>query len=293
LLPTLVELCRLQARVPTDGASLAGVLHDEHAILPDRKLVVQYGEPKQGDATVIWDRWRLVRGTELYHIGDDPGQQQDIAEAHPDIVREMRAHYEAWWDNLGPEVTALERIGVGSERENPLCLNHVDWRGPILSYQSQVRSLFDYSPTLGFEDTRAVSDFNGVWHLRIEHGGDYEIALQRWPREAGAPLAGALPENIPTDTTFYGLPQPGMDEAVQMRWAWVGASSMPGQALPIAGARCKVGEYDRTISVCSDDTAAVFTLSLPAGDFVLQTWFLDGEGGEICGAFYVYITRSA
>ena len=42
-------------------------------------------------------RWRLINGTELYDIQADPGQQRDVADEHPEVVAELREHYEAWW----------------------------------------------------------------------------------------------------------------------------------------------------------------------------------------------------
>ena len=37
--------------------------------------------------------------------------------------------------------------------------------------------------------------------------------------------------------------------------------------------------------------AVTFSTKLPAGRTQLQTWFLDGEGREICGAYYVIVRR--
>lgn len=291
ILPTLIDLCALTTEIPAacNGTSLAEVLRDERAALPERMMVVQYGEPEFGTATVMWGKWRLVAGRELYDLANDPGQQSDMAAVHPDVMERMRTHYDLWWAGLGEAVSELERIGVGSARENPLCLSHTDWRGPILSYQSQVRSLFDFSMSLDFDGSHTLSDFNGVWHLRVERAGDYEISLCRWPREAETPISAALPESIPTDRTFYHLPQPGMEAEGQVRWAWLGASSQPGKALPIAAARCRIADFDQTISVAPEDTAASFRMTLLEGPTTMQTWFYDRDAHELCGAFYVYV----
>lgn len=32
----------------------------------------------------------------------DPGQQRDVADQHPETVRQLRADYEAWWKSLEP-----------------------------------------------------------------------------------------------------------------------------------------------------------------------------------------------
>ncbi|NDC63593.1 MAG: hypothetical protein EBZ59_06315, partial [Planctomycetia bacterium] len=69
------------------------------------------------------------------------------------------------------------------------------------------------------------------------------------------------------------------------------------RALPIASARLRAAapdgaaSFDETIDVDPSDRGATFRLPLPAGPFDLQSWFLDGEGRELCGAYYVYARR--
>ena len=100
VLPTLIDLCGLKDRrgAQFDGASLAGLLKDAKAALPDRMLVVQYGQIlKKWDSCTIWGKWRLVSGGELYDIHADPGQKNDVAAQNAGVVKKMRDHYEAWW----------------------------------------------------------------------------------------------------------------------------------------------------------------------------------------------------
>lgn len=46
---------------------------------------------------------KLVLGprTELYHLADDPGETRDLAAAHPEKTKELRAALEAWWKDTG------------------------------------------------------------------------------------------------------------------------------------------------------------------------------------------------
>ena len=39
-------------------------------------------------------RWRLVKGTELYDLANDPAESYDVAPEHPDIVRDLQARIE-------------------------------------------------------------------------------------------------------------------------------------------------------------------------------------------------------
>ncbi len=78
LLPTLIEMTGLREpkAAKFDGLSLASLLRGKTDKLPDRTLVVQYGQtPAKYEAAVMWNKWRLVKGTELYDVASDPGQQ--------------------------------------------------------------------------------------------------------------------------------------------------------------------------------------------------------------------------
>ena len=67
LLPTLIDLCGLEKpqTAKFDGASLAGLLKGAAAIIPERMLVLQYGQvPQKWDAAIMWNKWRLVFGND-------------------------------------------------------------------------------------------------------------------------------------------------------------------------------------------------------------------------------------
>ena len=109
LLPTLIELCHLPGARPGafDGLSLCPLLAGQSGAFDQRKLVVQYGaEFKEWDSTVLWGKWRLVKGTELYDLASDPGQGNDVAATRPDIVSALRAHYQS---QLGPTKAVMGR----------------------------------------------------------------------------------------------------------------------------------------------------------------------------------------
>jgi hypothetical protein len=56
-------------------------------------------------------------------------------------------------------------------------------------------------------------------------------------------------------------------------------------------ARLQVGDVDQSQPVGKTDKAVTFEVRLPAGKAMLQTWFYDQSGKELCGAFYVYCRR--
>jgi arylsulfatase A-like enzyme len=280
LLPTLIELCGLAkpqgARF--DGAGLAPLLRgQDEPDLADRMLVVQYGgmvrsDPAQWDAAVMWRKWRLVRGKELYDVGADPGQQKDIAAGHGDVVQKMRDHYERWWAGVQAALAQHGRITIGSDKENPACLTSMDWFAPGLVPCSQPVDIRSGRPEDVKEGSlpmgRPAPMMNGPWNVLVDRDGDYEIALRRWPEEADAAIAAGLPPYQGADGTFPA-----------------------GRALPIGKARLAIGDADQSMPVGPDDKAAAFTVKLKAGPAQLQTWFYDAAGKELCGAFYTYVRR--
>jgi arylsulfatase A-like enzyme len=133
LLPTLIDLLSLRAPkgAKFDGVSLAALLRGKTDTLPslqDRILVVQYGQtPARYEAAVMWNKWRLVKGTELYDLKTDPGQQRNVAAEHTDVAQKLRGHYDVWWAEVGPRVAEFVPIVIGAPQENPVRLTAVDW----------------------------------------------------------------------------------------------------------------------------------------------------------------------
>ena len=110
--PTLLELCQLPPRPAQtcDGVSLAKIF--EGGAIPQRTLFWHYphygnqgGEPssiaRSGD-------WKLIRyledqRVELYHIPDDPGEENDLAADNAAVVAEMTAALDQWLETVQAE----------------------------------------------------------------------------------------------------------------------------------------------------------------------------------------------
>ena len=102
-------LFRSPASARFDGRSLAPVLRDPKQTVGDRMMVVQYGQiPKKWESCVIWGKWRLVSGEELYDIKADPGQEKDVGPDNRDVRRKMRDYYESWWAVVEPKLQDLQ-----------------------------------------------------------------------------------------------------------------------------------------------------------------------------------------
>jgi len=268
ILPSLIDLCRVKAPAGArfDGDSLAPMLRGAgQPALAERMLVVQYGRQPQPvfipvakwDGTVMWNRWRLVEGKELFNLETDPAQTNNVAAANPKIVAKMRDHYERWWAKIEPSLADPVPISVGSEREPVTCLTSHDWVDANTANASAIR--------LGEKR-------NGPWNILVERAGEYEIALRRWPQEADAAITAGIPAHHPEDDKFPAVyPE--------------------GKALPIARARLRIGTLDQAKPVSAEDRAANFRVTLPAGRTQIQTWFLNAAGEKLCGAYYTYVRR--
>jgi arylsulfatase A-like enzyme len=71
------------------------------------------------------------KADELYDLLADPGERDDIAATHPLVVEELRAAYDAWFDDIAatrPEPFAAPRIVIGATNEPHVVLTRQDWR---------------------------------------------------------------------------------------------------------------------------------------------------------------------
>jgi arylsulfatase A-like enzyme len=247
LLPTLIELCSLTGPegVQFDGADITPLLKGKAQSLPDRTVItdsqrVEY-PIKWRKSAVMTDRWRLINGEELYDMSVDPGQTTSVADKHPDVVAKLRNEYEAWWAGISTTFTDYCEIIIGSDKENPCKLTSHDWHAHGPWNQDQVRQ---------------GQKRNSYWVVEVDRGGDYEIELRRWPKEAGAAITA------PVD----------------------------GEAISAQKARLKIADFDQTKQIPKDARAVTFKAQLKAGKTRLQTWFIDGED-DSRGAYYVYVKR--
>ncbi len=180
VLPTLADLCGLRRPdgPPIDGTSLKAALYGDGTALRGRTLFVHSQRilhpEKWRKCAVMTERHRLVNGKELYDIKADPGQKTDIAAGHPGMVEAFREAYEGWWKSLEPVFGGYVRIGVGSDRENPVRLSAHDW----LCEDQKDSSWHQAHVQRGHLG-------KGPWALDVERAGEYEIALYRWPEQLG------------------------------------------------------------------------------------------------------------
>lgn len=269
LLPTLLDICDVDPLedVRLDGMSLVSVLEGDAAVSDDRTIVINYSrmpirkatangrqpsQPQKDGAGVLMGPWRWLENRELYNIVDDPLQTTNVADENPEIVQQLRDHLDQWWEELGPNIADPERVIIGSDVENPCQLTACEWLDVFIDQQRQVRR---------------VDRKNGIWHVDVAQPGSYEFELRRWPEDCPLALDEGCPETKVTDGTFVA-----------------------GAALPITGATLTIGD-EQQIAVATTRNQITFTKTLDAGPIQVQATFLDAEGNEIVGAYYLKATR--
>jgi arylsulfatase len=268
LLPTLCDLCdiALPAYHATDtlyrGSSLASLMRTAGSGPPNqlagRKLVVQYGQtPVKFDSCVIWEHWRLVKGEELYDIETDRGQRTSVASKFPDIVRTMRDYYEVWWKGVEPILNDFVPISIGSRQQPVVDLTSGDWEGIYADNNGHVRDAVG-GPT------------GGHWHIHVDHAGDYEFVLRRWPERTKAALGGAYERPETAENTKKAKPK-----------------TFP----EIAQAHVAIANVKVTAQADSTANGVSVTARLPAGRTTLKAWFADANGNNLCGAFFVTVRK--
>lgn len=194
-LPTMVDLFDLKAPddLHSDGRSFASLLTGDAEELEDRKHVLKIKQstepPPREHGAVITRRWRLVGCRELYDIKADPGQLDDVADQHPDIVAELQAYNDQWYDQMQASIDEPCRLLLGHEAENPTTICSMDVLGDVAWQQAHVVNALKSS---------------GTWNVRFAEPGRYRFQLRRWPRELPLPIDGMVSNECARSLVYPG-----------------------------------------------------------------------------------------
>ena len=213
--PTLLDLCGVDPPrgPPIDGVSLRPLLEGERNDWPQRTLFTHnpIDETNRYPGAVRTQRYRLVREIkgpaggsratnrdeqatpwQLYDMQVDPGEKQNIAADHPNIVAELGRMYERWIDDIMSE--GLERfpIPVGYDEENPLEIH-----APQAYFDAPLH--FESGP--GFANdwlTNWTEESASVWFdVDVVQSGRYRVELgcTSRPEDAGAAVRVRAADN--------------------------------------------------------------------------------------------------
>ena len=177
LLPTFIDICdlKLPREVEFDGKSLKELWLDpsKKTDLEDRTLIVHSqridNPEKWRKCSIMKQNWRLQNGKYLYDLSTDLAQEKDIAKQHPEVVKELRDSYEAWWASVSTRFSEYVRIPLGGETEPNVLLTCQDWhatKGDVPWNQGKIKA-----------DPVA----NGYYAVDVEQAGNYEVVLRCRP----------------------------------------------------------------------------------------------------------------
>jgi arylsulfatase len=108
-----------------DGRSLLPLLKDPKSPWPDRLLFTHVGRWAQGKAEESKYAHCAVRNTqynmvcmtngpkkwELYDLKADAGETKDLSAEKPDVVKELDAAYDHWWQSILPDLVNENALG--------------------------------------------------------------------------------------------------------------------------------------------------------------------------------------
>lgn len=133
--PTVAEIAGVKLnqteKRQIEGKSLVPWFHRPTGFQPegrqDRLLFTHVGrwpkgapiaDYKYANCSVRSPQWHLVSKSQgkakswmLFDVKADPGEQQDVAALHPDVVGELDASYDRWWDSVQPMLVNENIVG--------------------------------------------------------------------------------------------------------------------------------------------------------------------------------------
>lgn len=190
ILPTLLDFAGAHPQLshPLDGRSLRPLFNAPPALpadWPNRVLCFQVHRglipQRYQNFAAVAQTYKLVGhpGTfgkedlniaaanpqlELYDLSQDPGEKQNIAARHPDIVKHLRTAYERWFASVKQSRDFTPGIiHIGNPAENPTTLCR-------------------------YQDSTFVNGLPTSWQVNIEAAGRYRIAVNRGDRNGAGRL---------------------------------------------------------------------------------------------------------
>jgi arylsulfatase A len=107
-LPTFAALAGIERdSFETDGLDLGALLFEGAPLAPRTLFWRARAERavRHGD----WKLWTLNQKTELYNLASDLGEQNDLAEQHPEMVQRLMRDWHEWEDRVNASAAKHER----------------------------------------------------------------------------------------------------------------------------------------------------------------------------------------
>ena len=186
LYPTLLDLCGVNAPKgkPIDGRSIAPLLDGKTENWPDRMFFThsdrELSAPFPG--AVRTQQYNLVNGTDLYEVSSDTGEKKNVGAQHPDVVKRLRAAYDAWFEEVSREC-GFQRLPIqaGHAEENPVVL-------PATQAYFDGQIAFKHKNGFAHDWLAGWSNEKDSvwWEIDVVRDGTYEVALRYASLEPGS-----------------------------------------------------------------------------------------------------------
>jgi arylsulfatase A-like enzyme len=283
LLPTLINLCDLsppqKGHLKFDGENLTALLKGTQENLPDRHLIMHQQNTKEipvkgMNSLVATKQWRLINGKNLYDIKSDPGQTNNLADDHPQIVKKLNQKYDQHWDDLAMAKNPYPRPIVGSGYDQETVLVPDAW----IRDEEKFNSWDQDHIVKGIE-------VSGFWPVHIALSGNYRFEISRWPREFNKAM-----------NDFEVLPRSNPDifrEGKKVDDYGYGRNFFKpyeGKQAPIVKVGLEVDNMYSEKAISQTDTKVEFDLELSPGPVSIRAWLIDQENNKR-GAYYIYIRK--
>ncbi|MCP4190087.1 MAG: arylsulfatase [Planctomycetaceae bacterium] len=249
VLPTVAELVQVElpSSLKLDGTSLVPLLLDQLDDKPERTLFAHWGDNARGvpltdRGAVRTDRWRAVqynRQWELYDMQKDPGQRQDLAGEHPQVLAGLKQQYEQWFQDVTRDGFAVIPTEIGHAAAPKVTLpgheaNLHPGRGQGISYRGRAGWANDF--VTHWTDPTAFPS----WDVKVVKPGRYALSLEYAADTAaiGSLIEVAIgPHRIQAKigAAQQAPPIPSPDrvarkEVFERQWGWLEIGELPLQA---------------------------------------------------------------
>ena len=260
LLPTLSALCKLDrhSKLDLDGSDLSPLLFGQDMAIDDRVMFIHHRQDWRApfdiqETCIMQHNWRLINGSELYNVKDDPGQQFNLAAKFPRKREQLLQHNDVFIQRAKnrSEYQQLPTHIIGNEaqEEITLTIQHAIGEDKGIWKCEQVAA--------GMKNT------NNTHALEVESAGLYSISCRRWPKEHPGAVLGVPTKDVGDSFTY----QPIRADKV----------------------RIKIGDEVLEQDVKEDVEEVVFRVPLKKGRIQLTNDFIEGD--ESFGVYYTYIQK--
>jgi len=170
LLPTLASLAgiKLKAGKPLDGVDLKPLLLGTARAWPERRIFSYQG----GKASVRTDRYRLDTRGALFDMQEDPGQDRNVAQRHPEVAARLSAELAQWKQEVLPGIEKDDRPFPVGYREFPT--TPLPARDGVASGKIRRSS---GAPNCSYFTNWQSTEDRITWDVEVHTAGQYEAVV--------------------------------------------------------------------------------------------------------------------